>query len=60
MAEIDTAHQKERVREQVKTAVTAYRAMLDAFVNNPARRTASEAEQARPRQPKGSQSTNAS
>ena len=25
MADIDTAHQQERVREQVKAAVTAYR-----------------------------------
>jgi len=30
---------QERVSEQVKAAVTAYRAMLDAFVNNPTRRT---------------------
>ena len=46
----NTAQQDERVREQVKAAVAAYRAMLDAFVNEPARRTASEVEQAGPSQ----------
>ena len=44
-------HQDERVREQVKAAVAAYRAMLDAFVNEPTRRVASEIEQTGPRQP---------
>ncbi len=59
MAEIDTALQQEHVREQVKTAVTAYRAMLDTYVNNPAQRTGSQAEQKRPQEPQGSQSTSA-
>jgi cytochrome c-type biogenesis protein CcmH/NrfG len=61
MAESNAAHEKERVQERVKAAVTAYRVMLDTFVNNPERRIASEAEQARPRQSQGaqSQSTNA-
>ena len=61
MADIITAHQQERVREQVKAAVTAYRAMLDAHVNNPAQRAASQTGQVPPRQPHGSQpqSTNA-
>lgn len=51
--------QDERVREQVKAAVAAYRAMLDAFVNEPARRTASEVEQTGPRQPTSSPSEKA-
>jgi hypothetical protein len=49
-------HQDERVREQVKAAVAAYRAMLDAFVTEPARRTASEIEQTGPRQLTGTSS----
>jgi hypothetical protein len=59
MAEINTADQQERVREQIKTAVTAYRAMLDANVKNPAQRTATEPGQVRPQRPQDSQSTNA-
>jgi hypothetical protein len=61
MADIDTAHQQERVREQVKAAVPAYRAMLDAHVNNPAQRAAPQTWQAHLRQPHSSQpqSTNA-
>jgi hypothetical protein len=43
---------QEHVSEQAKAAVTAYRAMLDAFVNNPTRRTALESEQVEPRQAK--------
>jgi hypothetical protein len=57
MAEIDTTQERERVQEGVKAAVNAYRAMLDTFVNDPERRIASEAEQARPRQSQGAQST---
>jgi hypothetical protein len=50
MAEItfNTAHQEERVREQIKTAVAAYREMLDTFVGDRIRRVAAEAEQVRP------------
>jgi hypothetical protein len=48
--------QDERVREQVKAAVAAYRAMLDAFVNEPARRTGSEVEQTGAKQPTGTSS----
>jgi hypothetical protein len=61
MAEINTADRQERVREQIKTAVTAYRAMLDANIKNRARRTASEPGQVRPQQPQDlrPQSTNA-
>jgi hypothetical protein len=61
MAKINDAFGQERVREQTKAAVAAYRAMLDTFVNNPAPRNASQAGQVRPQQPQGSQpqSTNA-
>ena len=57
----NTAHQKEHVREQLKTVLAAFREMLDAFVSNRMRRAAAEAEHVRPRQPLGtqSQSTNA-
>jgi cytochrome c-type biogenesis protein CcmH/NrfG len=55
MAEINATREQERAQERVKAAVTAYRAMLDTFVNNPERRIASEAEQARPRQSQGAQ-----
>jgi hypothetical protein len=48
MAEIHATYEQERVQERVKAAVTAYRAMLDTFVNNPERPIASEAERARP------------
>ena len=53
MAAIATADQEERVREQIKTAVAAYREMLDTFVSDRMRRAAAEAEQVRPRQPSG-------
>jgi hypothetical protein len=43
----DREHEQERVQEQVKAAVAAYRAMLDTFVNHPERRMTSEAEPAR-------------
>jgi hypothetical protein len=53
MAAITTADQEERVREQIRTAVAAYREMLDTFVSDRMRRAAAEAEQVRPRQPPG-------
>jgi hypothetical protein len=53
MAEINATRDQERVQERVKAAVTAYRAMLDTFVNHPERRIAPEAEQARPGQSPG-------
>ncbi len=56
MSGINTAAEQKRVQEQVKAAVTNYRAMLDAYVNNRAERTASQTEQPRPQQPQGSQS----
>jgi hypothetical protein len=48
-ATFDTVHQQEQVRKQVKTAVEAYRQMLETFVNSPMRRAASEAEHGRQR-----------
>ena len=56
MAAITTADQEERVREQTRTAVAAYREMLDTFVSDRMRRAAAEAEQVRPRQPPGGSS----
>jgi hypothetical protein len=53
----NTAHQKEQVREQLKTARAAFREMLDAFVSNRMRRSAAEAGQVRPRQRLGASST---
>ena len=41
-------HQVEQVREQLKTALAAFRTMLDAFVGNRMRRAAAEAEHVRP------------
>jgi len=51
----NAAHQKERVREQLDTVLTAFRETLDAFVSNRMRRSAAEAEFVRPRQPLGTQ-----
>jgi hypothetical protein len=48
MDEINATDDQEHVQERIKAAVTAYRAMLDTFVNHPERRIAPEAEQARP------------
>ena len=45
----NTTHRKEQVREQFKTALTALREMLDAFVSNRMRQAAAEAEQVRAR-----------
>jgi hypothetical protein len=53
MDEINATSDQERVQERVKAAVTAYRAMLDTFVNNPERRIEPKAEQARPGQSRG-------
>jgi hypothetical protein len=57
----NATHQKEHVREQLKTALAAFREMLDIFVSNQMRRAAAEAEQVRARRPlvTQSQSTNA-
>ena len=52
----NAAHQKEHVREQLKTALAAFREMFDIFVSNQMRRAAAEAEQVRPRHPRGTQS----
>jgi hypothetical protein len=41
-------HQVGQVREQLKTALAAFRPMLDAFVSNRMRRTAAEAQHVRP------------
>ncbi len=53
MAEItvDTAHRKEQLRKQLGTALAAYRAMLDTFVTNRMRQSATEADYVRPRTP---------
>jgi hypothetical protein len=45
----NTTHQKELVRERLKTALTALREMLDAFVSNRMRQAAAKAEQVRAR-----------
>jgi hypothetical protein len=44
---VNTAHQKEQVREQLKIVLGAFREMLDAFVSNRMRQAAAEAEQVR-------------
>jgi hypothetical protein len=56
MAEINATREQECVQERVLAAVTAYRAMLDTFVNIPERQIASESEQAHPQKPRGAQS----
>jgi hypothetical protein len=55
MAEINVTREQERVQQRENAAVTAYRAMLDTFVNIPERQIASGAEQVRPRQSQGAQ-----
>ena len=42
----NTTQQKERAREQLKTALTAYREMLDTFVKDRMPRTEVESDQA--------------
>jgi hypothetical protein len=55
----NAAHQSEHLRKQLKTALAAFREMLDAFVSHRMRRTAAEAGHARPgRRPVTSQSIN--
>jgi hypothetical protein len=51
----NAAHQKEHVRERLKTVLIAFREMLDAFVSDRIRRSAAEAEHVRPRLPLGTQ-----
>jgi hypothetical protein len=41
----NTAHQKEQARKQLETALTAYREILDTFVNNRMPRAPAEADQ---------------
>jgi hypothetical protein len=45
---LSAVHQVGQVREQLKTVLAAFRAMLDAFVSNRMRRAAAEAEHVRP------------
>jgi vancomycin permeability regulator SanA len=54
----NTVNQATHVREQLKTVLAAFRAMLDAFVSNRMRRAAAEAEHIRPRLPQGASSPN--
>jgi hypothetical protein len=49
----NTAHQSEHFREQLKTALAAFREILDALVSNRMRRVAAEAEHVCPRQRPG-------
>jgi hypothetical protein len=53
----NAANQKERGREQLKSVLTGFREMLDAFVSNRMRRAAGEAEHVRLRQPLGTQTS---
>jgi hypothetical protein len=41
----NTAHQKEQAREQLEVALTAYREILDTFVNNRMPRAPADADQ---------------
>ena len=43
----NTAHQAEHIRQQLETALAAFREMLDTFVSNRMRQAAAEAEHAR-------------
>jgi hypothetical protein len=52
----NAAHRKEHIWEQLKTVLTAFREMLDAFVSNRMRLAAAEARQVRPRQRPGTSS----
>jgi hypothetical protein len=52
----NTADQDERVRKQIKTALAAYREMLDTFAGNQMRQDAEEAEQAKLRRNPGTTS----
>jgi len=53
---LSAVHQVEQVREQLKTALAAFRTMLDAFVSYRMRRAAADAEHARSRQSLGTSS----
>jgi hypothetical protein len=53
---LNTVNQAAHVREQLKTVLTAFREMLDAFVSNRMRQAAAEAAHARSRQPLGTSS----
>jgi hypothetical protein len=48
-----TARRKLHIQEQLKTVLTAFREMLDAFVGNRMRRVVAEAERILPRPPQG-------
>ena len=52
---LNTVNQATHVREQLKTVLTAFCEMLDAFVSNRMRRAAAESGQVPPRQPLGTQ-----
>ena len=54
----NTAHQAEHLRQRLKTALAAFREMLDTFVSNRMRRAAAEAEHVRPRQAPGTHIAN--
>jgi hypothetical protein len=45
----NAAHRSEHLRERYKTALAAFRDMLDAFVSHRMRQSAAEAGHARPR-----------
>ena len=45
----NATHQKEHVREQLRSALAACRDMLDAFVSNRIRQAVAETERVRPR-----------
>jgi hypothetical protein len=49
----DATHQKQHVREQLKTVLAVLPDMLDAFVSNRMQRAAAEAGYAHPRQLQG-------
>jgi hypothetical protein len=55
----NTAHRKPHIRAQLKTVLTGFREMLDAFVSNRMRRAAAQAGHIRPRRPHGTQSIKA-
>jgi hypothetical protein len=57
MVDIRATDHEERVRDEVKAAVAAYRAMLDTFVGS---RTTPEVGHAHPRRPHGAETPPAS
>ena len=46
---LNAEHQKEQARQQLKTALTAYREMLDTFASDQIRPSAAEVEHDGPR-----------